>query len=163
LQEQAKFSSFKAAPVKISGSPFRPERSKMPLTEVIHHSCRCCRCCLCHPVPRRVCDSSLQVTPFELNTDKRKEDRFVAMLRHSLATLTLHREEFEMKKSERMRTIDCAKVGLFAVVATLGWRLCCCCFCVALWFSVCFWTGADAKCRKKPRGGGGMRRRGRGE
>jgi targeting protein for Xklp2 len=87
-QEQAKFSSFKAAPVsccgwalcpececvfvticvqvRISGSPFRPERSKLPLTEV---------------------------TPFELNTDKRKEDR----------------EEFEMKKSERIRTMDVAK------------------------------------------------------
>jgi hypothetical protein len=159
LQEQAKFSSFKAAPVKISGSPFRPERSKMPLTEVILHSC----CCLCHPAPRRVCDSSLQVTPFELNTDKRKEDRCVSMLRHAHTTLTLHREEFEMKKSERMRSMDYAKVGLFAAVATLRWRLCCRCFCVALWFWVCFWTGADAKCRKKPRGGGGMRRRGRGE
>ena len=33
-QEAAKFSSFKAAPVRISGSPFRPERSKLPLTEV---------------------------------------------------------------------------------------------------------------------------------
>jgi targeting protein for Xklp2 len=65
-QEQALFSSFKAAPVRISGSPFRPERSKMPLTEV---------------------------TPFELNTDKRKEDR----------------EEFEMKKYERIRTMDVAK------------------------------------------------------
>ncbi len=110
-QEQAKFSSFKAAPVKISGSPFRPERSKMPLTEVTHHSsccCRCClchphhsscccrrclchphhsscccRCCLCHPLPQRVCDSSHQVTPFELNTDKRKEDRLVSVFRHA--------------------------------------------------------------------------------
>ena len=36
-----------------------------------------------------------QVTPFELNTDKRKEDR----------------EEFEMKKFERIRTMDHAKVG----------------------------------------------------
>jgi targeting protein for Xklp2 len=34
-----------------------------------------------------------EVTPFELNTDKRKEDR----------------EEFEMKKSERMRSMDVAK------------------------------------------------------
>jgi hypothetical protein len=70
----------------------------------------------------------------------------VSMLRHAHTTLTLRREEFEMKKSERMRTMDYAKVGLFAVVVTLllGWRRCCCCFCVALGFWVCFWTGADA-------------------
>ena len=34
------------------------------------------------------------------------------------AALIVHREEFEMKKSERMRTMDYAKVGLLAVVAT---------------------------------------------
>jgi hypothetical protein len=98
VQEQAKFSSFKAAPVRITGSPFRPERSKMPLTEVM--LLLLLRMLMSRATLRRwLClggsDGVSQVTPFELNTDKRKEDR----------------EEFEMKKFERVRSMDCAKVG----------------------------------------------------